>query len=329
MKRKLPREEKEEKKNKKAKRMKTKEEQKADKNKKEEKEKLEQKENKTEKNKSKAKVEKLKKKQKKEIEEEKKSQQKEEIIEKQQEEKLQDEQMKQEEQIKEKIKEEQQKEIQVENKKEQEDNQEETKKEQQEDKQKEIQGKNKKEQQEEQQKEKQEENKKDLMIKGKTLNELQLEKIEKEIKTQSLITEEKKNKIHKKIFQNILIAIGIVLYFIFINLGFTNISPETFSKDLQVFSIISIIFTIVLMEKAYKKDNNELTIHTIETLVFSICTLLTIYIRNYYSDKFMWIINTISILFAIYYVGKCIIIDYKMTKKAKKRAREKIKLLKE
>ena len=185
----------------------------------------------------------------------------------------------------------------------------------------------KKVQDEETQRQNKEEN--DLMIKEKSLNELQLEKIEKEIKTQAIITEEKKNKINKKIFQNIAIAIGIVLYFIFINLGFTNIKPETYYKDLQVFSMISIIFTIVLMEKAYKKDNNELTIHTIEALVFSICTLLTIYIRNYYSNKFISIINTIAILFAIYYIGKCIIIDYKMTKKAKKRAREKRKLLNE
>ena len=218
-----------------------------------------------------------------------------------------------------------------ENQREQENKQqEETQKEnqeEQENKQQEEHKKETKKQQEEQEEKKTET--KDLIIKETPLNEMQLEKIEKEIKTQSVITEEKKNKIHKKIFQNIIIAIGIVLYFIFINLGFTNIKPETFYKDLQVFSMISIIFTIVLMEKAYKKDNNELTIHTIEALVFSICTLLTIYIRNYYSDKFMWIINTISILFAIYYVGKCIIIDYKMTKKAKKRAREKRKLLNE
>ncbi len=225
----------------------------------------------------------------------------------------------------------QQEETQKENQEEQENKQqEETQKEnqeEQENKQQEEHKKETKKQQEEQEEKKTET--KDLIIKETPLNEMQLEKIEKEIKTQSVITEEKKNKIHKKIFQNIIIAIGIVLYFIFINLGFTNIKPETFYKDLQVFSMISIIFTIVLMEKAYKKDNNELTIHTIEALVFSICTLLTIYIRNYYSDKFMWIINTISILFAIYYVGKCIIIDYKMTKKAKKRAREKRKLLNE
>ena len=149
-----------------------------------------------------------------------------------------------------------------------------------------------------------------------------LEKIEKEIKRQTTIPEEKKKKINKRIFKNILIASAIVLYFISINLGFYNLDPVVYLKDLQVFSIIVIGITIFVIERAYKKDSTELTIHGIELLVLSICTLMTIFTGIKYSDKYPYIINLISILFAIYYVAKSIVIYIKMKNKALKRTRD-------
>lgn len=161
---------------------------------------------------------------------------------------------------------------------------------------------------------------KELVVKNKEeFNKEKLEKIEEEIKKQTTIPEEKKKKINKRIFQNILIATIIVLYFTFINLGFYNINPAKFLIDLQVFSFLTLAITIVVFEIAYKKDNGELAIYGIESLILSICTLLTIYIGLYHNSKFTYIINTISMLFAIYYVAKSIIIYIKMRKKALKR----------
>ena len=116
-----------------------------------------------------------------------------------------------------------------------------------------------------------------------------------------------------------MLAIGIVIYFIFINLGFINLESSKFLKDLQVFSIIAIGITIIIFETAYKKDSGELAIYGIEFLILSICTLLTIFIGINYNNKFSYIINIIAILFAIYYVGKSIIIYIKLRKKALKR----------
>lgn len=172
------------------------------------------------------------------------------------------------------------------------------------------------------------EEKKDLMVKENSLSEVQLEKIAEEIKKQTTISEEKKKKIHKKLFYNILFAIIIVLYFIFINLGFYNLKEETFFKDLQVFSMISIGITIIVFEKAYKKDSDELALQGIELLVLSICTLMTIYIKMNYENKFSYIINIIALLFAIYYVGKCIAIYYKMSKIALKQSSDIHKIIK-
>lgn len=171
-------------------------------------------------------------------------------------------------------------------------------------------------------KEERKETKKELIVKEtpKELDEVKLEKIEEEIKKQTTIPEEKKLKINKRIFQNIMVAIVIVLYFTFINLGFYNLEPAKFLVDLQVFSMLTIGITIIVFEIAYKKDSGELAIYGIESLVLSICTLLTIYVGMYYNNKFSYIINTISMLFAIYYVGKSIIIYTKMKRKALKRA---------
>lgn len=177
-----------------------------------------------------------------------------------------------------------------------------------------------------------EEVQKDLIIKEnqEEFDKEKLEKIEKEIKKQTTIPDEKKIKMNKRVFKNIMIAIVIVLYFTFINLGYYNIEPLKFLVDLQVFSILTIGITIILFEIAYKKDSGEITIYGIESLMLSICTLLTIYIGTYYKSKFSYIINTISMLFAIYYVGKSIVIYTKMKRKALKRASdiEKIRRVK-
>lgn len=174
-----------------------------------------------------------------------------------------------------------------------------------------------------QKEEKVQENKKELVVKKNekelAISEKKLEKIEEEIKKQTTIPEEKKKKINKIIFKNIIIAIVIVLYFIFINLGFYNLESVKFLKDLQVFTITTIGITIIIFEIAYKKDSSELAIHGIESLAVSICTLMTIYIGGYHHSKFSYIINIIAMLFAIYYVAKSIVIYIKLRKKALKR----------
>ena len=115
-----------------------------------------------------------------------------------------------------------------------------------------------------------EENKDEIIVQenNEELNLEKLEKIEEEIKKQTTIPEEKKDKINKRVFQNIMIAIGIVIYFTFINLGFYNIAPAKFLIDVQAFSMLSIGITIVIYEVAYKKDSGKLAIYGIEIVIF-------------------------------------------------------------
>lgn len=162
---------------------------------------------------------------------------------------------------------------------------------------------------------------KELVLKKDiSIDEEKLEKIQKEINKQTKLSKEEKKKINKKIFQNIVMAIGIVIYFIFINLGFSNIEESTYLTDLKVFGAVAIGITIILFEKAYKKDSGELTIYGIEMLIIAICTLLTNYIYKFHYSKYTYIITSIAMLFAVYYVGKSIVIYVKMKNKALKKA---------
>lgn len=168
---------------------------------------------------------------------------------------------------------------------------------------------------------KEEKKEKELVVKKDiSIDDEKLEKIQKEINKQTKLSKDEKKKINKRIFQNIVMAIGIVVYFIFINLGFNNIEESTYLTDLKVFGAVTIGITIILFEKAYKKDSGELTIYGIEMLIIAICTLLTNYIYKFYYSKYIYIITSIAMLFAVYYVGKSIVIYVKMKNKALKKA---------
>ena len=144
------------------------------------------------------------------------------------------------------------------------------------------------------------------------LDDVKLEKIEEEIKKQTTIPQERKNKISRRIFKNLLIAIAIVVYFIFINMGYKKLDLSTYLTDLKVFSGITLGIAIVLFEIAYKNDRDETALNGIEILVLAIFTLLTLFILDRNEKKYTYIINIISMLFAIYYVGKSIVIYCKI-----------------
>lgn len=129
------------------------------------------------------------------------------------------------------------------------------------------------------------------------------------------LPKEEKNKINKRVFENILIADLIMAFLYLITLGSLNIETSVFITDLKVFSIGLIIFTIILFEYSYKKENANVCIHGIECLVLAIFTLFSIYLYSIYFRDFHLIVASISYLFSIYYVAKAIILQVKMKKK--------------
>lgn len=123
--------------------------------------------------------------------------------------------------------------------------------------------------------EKEEQNK---LIKNEDLeiNNEKLETIKNEIKNtkDKLKNNPNINKIRKNILRNLLIAIIVTIYFIFINLGVTTIPATEYILDLKTFTLFTAVISVVIFEKAYKKDENYLALHGIEMTFVGIATLV-------------------------------------------------------
>ena len=152
-------------------------------------------------------------------------------------------------------------------------------------------------------------------IENEKEKEEQLVKIQemKEItKKEDEIPKEELQKINKCLFRNIIIAVGILLYFMFLILGNINIKQEVYITDLKVFSISILFIAIIIIENAYKKDSGQLAIYGIEFIVLSIVTLALIYFNKAINFKYSYLVLAISYLFAIYYLLKAIVMYIKM-----------------
>ena len=167
-----------------------------------------------------------------------------------------------------------------------------------------------------------------LIVRDNEINEQELEEIEEEIKKQTVVPEERMKKIYLRVFENIMYAIVILLYFILLCIGSKSIQKEVFFTDLKVFSIFTIVTTICMMEYAYKKDSARYTVHSIELLAVSIVTLFSLYFYVQYNSKFVGILTSIALIFAIYYVGKSIIGYIKRKRQALKKTSDIRKIAK-
>lgn len=145
-----------------------------------------------------------------------------------------------------------------------------------------------------------------------------IEKMKQNIEEIKKLPKEQLDKMNKRVFNNILIAIFVMLYFYLINLGSINIAPQKLELDLKVFSVVTILITVVIFEVAYKKDSGRIAIYGIESIFISLSTLFLSYLFTIYNKSFHFVVFLISFAFAIYYVVKAMIIYLKMKKEYKK-----------
>ena len=143
---------------------------------------------------------------------------------------------------------------------------------------------------------------------------IEIEEIKKTIKNKKELPKEEIKKINKILFRNIIVAIVIVTYFIFLNLGKMNIENSVYVTDLKVFSMCTLLSAIVLIEIAYKKDSGEIALYGVEMIVLAITTFALIYINLMLSSRYTYIVTAISAIFAIYYLIKSIVIYLKKRK---------------
>lgn len=140
------------------------------------------------------------------------------------------------------------------------------------------------------------------------MEQSEVENIQKEISTKIKLPKEEKQKIYKKIFVNLLIALSVLIYFIFLNLGYMRLEKEVFENDLKVFAVILICSTIYYIEKAYKTDRGTYLSYAIELFVLSIITLYMPYVYYYQNTLAQLIFTTSAVYIFIYYAIKSIVI---------------------
>jgi len=143
------------------------------------------------------------------------------------------------------------------------------------------------------------------------IQEENLEKIQKELEKKHELPENTKENMNRKMQINILVAITVMLYFYFLNLGFTNIEQYSFLTNLKTFSMVILAGTIILFELAYKRDEGRYCIFGIEALFLAIMTLFLTYAVVFLSEKFKMILVICSLIFAVYYTIKALIIYIK------------------
>lgn len=137
----------------------------------------------------------------------------------------------------------------------------------------------------------------------------ELEKLDK-LNEKLKLTPEVKHVILKKVLNNFLIALGILLLFIGLIIISRTLKKDTTLLIYKVCSILLFTITLFIFEWAYKKDNDNLCVYGIEMLILSIATLLTPYIFLERPNTFTLIVGD---YFTVYYILKNLVV-YKKEK---------------
>ena len=118
----------------------------------------------------------------------------------------------------------------------------------------------------------------------------------------------KSNKVSFNVYKNILIAIMIMIYFIIINTLYYKLENSMLLNILKVLSIVILVFGIIVLEIAYRKDKGGLAINSIEIIVLAGHTLSIAHIVQLKKFEFANYILVSSYIFSIYFILKSIII---------------------
>ena len=137
-----------------------------------------------------------------------------------------------------------------------------------------------------------------------------LEKIKDEINESKKESKDKvkNSNLRKKLVRNLGIAIIVTVYFLFIDRGINSIPITAYILDLKTFAVFIAIISIVIFERAYKKDENYLAIHGIEMVALGIETLLLLNLYSAANEYFNYILLGITLGMIVYYVLKCLLI---------------------
>lgn len=120
--------------------------------------------------------------------------------------------------------------------------------------------------------------------------------------------EENNKIIRKKIFENLIITIAVMLYFIVINFACLRLEQDILLDGVKIASFVVVLFSILIFEIAYHKDSGTIAIYGIEILVLALHTLTIWNTISKLNISFQKYILFSTYAFAIYYVLKSIFI---------------------
>lgn len=138
----------------------------------------------------------------------------------------------------------------------------------------------------------------DILAKEETKKDKKNKKLPKEISQEIL----------KKMFGSLLRAVGIMFYFMILNLAYSTMKQERLIGDIEVFAGVFLLVGIVFLEKAYKRDSGTIAINGIEFLVLSLHSLSIMHVITMFKYDFRFYLLTSSYVFSVYYVLKAIIL---------------------
>lgn len=139
----------------------------------------------------------------------------------------------------------------------------------------------------------------------------QIEKLKEEQK----MSENIKNKIQERIIVNSAICISIIMLVAIFELAANHLNQKIATTTYNIYSIIFLLFTLVIFEIGYKKDSGKWALTGVEILIVSLIVLFAPYLFIKFNKIIIYII---MILITLYYIIKISTIYVKENKKYKK-----------
>lgn len=119
---------------------------------------------------------------------------------------------------------------------------------------------------------------------------------------------------YREVYAQILWAIGIIIYFFFLNLEYIKIDIERLSIGIKVFATVFLVVGLVILERSYKNDSGKQAIVAIELFILSFHSLTIMHFVTKFHFDFQFYVLTSSYILASYYILKAIIIYTKAKK---------------
>lgn len=118
-----------------------------------------------------------------------------------------------------------------------------------------------------------------------------------------------------KIWKNIVKAIGVIIYYMVLNMAYHSIKSERLIEDIKVFAGSYLLLGLVMLEKSYKEDNESIFLTGIELFVLAFHSMSIMHVTTMFGYDFQIYLLVSSYIFAAYYILKAIIICTKEKRK--------------